>query len=386
MTRDEALQRLESRRGELIGMLIGSGLFYRYAEMNQIDLILTASTSRYRQMGLSSLTASLPFGSSNEIVMDFSIREVISQQPKIPVFFGLFAADPLIRMEEYLHTIKKLGFTGICNLPTISLMDGEFGAALSREGFSYQREVEAIRMAHKIGLLTIAMARNREQARQMAEAGCDILAAHFGASKGGLLGVKNELTLEDATRTALEVFDAGRAVRDDMLLLMYGGPSKTPSSVKYLISHTNADGFLAGYTIERHLIETSISSGTIRRSFYGSESAGRRMTREDYVDYAKAAVDRRYAENISLQLLADTLHISRSYLSTVFQKETGVPFSRYLMDFRIRKAQQLLREDDLSIVEVANAVGYGDYVQFSKMFKKWTGVSPSAFRKLNKST
>jgi YesN/AraC family two-component response regulator len=70
--------------------------------------------------------------------------------------------------------------------------------------------------------------------------------------------------------------------------------------------------------------------------------------------------------------------VSLGHLSTLFTKEVGISFKSYLVKYRIKKAIEILEEKDMPLFQVAEIVGYKDYAQFSKMFKKVTGKSPKA--------
>lgn len=87
---------------------------------------------------------------------------------------------------------------------------------------------------------------------------------------------------------------------------------------------------------------------------------------------------------LNLSYVANELHISLNYLSSVFKKETGQSFVQYLTNFRIDKAKELLRTTDLKTYEIAFEVGYEDSQYFSTVFKKIVGVSPSEYREMVK--
>lgn len=70
-------------------------------------------------------------------------------------------------------------------------------------------------------------------------------------------------------------------------------------------------------------------------------------------------------------------HVSESYLSTKFKKEVGSSFTEYLVRIRMNKAYEILKKGDHACKEAASAVGYEDYSQFSKMFKKYIGMLPT---------
>jgi two-component system response regulator YesN len=87
-----------------------------------------------------------------------------------------------------------------------------------------------------------------------------------------------------------------------------------------------------------------------------------------------------FKEDLTLQSTADAVHISKSYFSLLFKKQTGHNFIDYLIDLRIREAKRLLTVKDSRIYEVAEAAGFNDVKYFSKLFKKMTGLTPMEFR------
>lgn len=86
-------------------------------------------------------------------------------------------------------------------------------------------------------------------------------------------------------------------------------------------------------------------------------------------------------EEISLNVLAEEFHLSASYISQLFKNEIGVNFLVYLTNIRMEQAKKLLLSTPLSIAEVSERSGYGDYRVFTKAFKKSEGVTPSQYRR-----
>ena len=87
------------------------------------------------------------------------------------------------------------------------------------------------------------------------------------------------------------------------------------------------------------------------------------------------------AEDISLTILAEQFHLNSQYISQLFKSEIGVNFLAYLTNIRMEKAKKLLLSTSLSVAEVADQSGYGDYRVFTKVFKKSEGVTPSQYRR-----
>ena len=96
---------------------------------------------------------------------------------------------------------------------------------------------------------------------------------------------------------------------------------------------------------------------------------------------AKAYIDANYVNPITVETLADSLEINRSYFSTTFKREIGKSPQQYLVDVRLSKAAELMTEQGYSASAAALSSGYTDIFNFSKMFKRKYGLSPTAYAK-----
>ncbi len=92
-------------------------------------------------------------------------------------------------------------------------------------------------------------------------------------------------------------------------------------------------------------------------------------------------IQERYTENITLTDLAEKYGISTSHLSGLLKNELKLPFSEYITARRMQRAKELLKDENLSVAQVAEQTGYNDYFYFTKVFKKTTGITPSKYRK-----
>lgn len=373
----------------IIGVASGAGITARYAEQGGADFLLALNAGKFRQMGRSSAAAFLPFGNSNEMVMEFGSREIKPVITKIPVFFGLNATDPTIDIERYINKIKDMGFEGINNFPTVGLIDGKYREALEEAGYTYELEVRAIQKAHECDLFTVAFVFDEKQTRQMLLAGADVICAHLGFTAGGMLGAKKVLSLEAAKRQIQKIFSVCDEIRPEVFKLIYGGPVKTPVDVQYMYSNTDLMGYVGGSSFERIPSEKSITNITKAFKTTGDFSEEDLMVKMlegitkhyDYVQFVKKYVAEHYMQKISFLDLAKVAYVSRSHLSNLFKSEVGCSFPEYLVKYRLAKAKELIGSaGDVSLTEVARLVGYPDYAQFSKLFKKYTGQTPTQYR------
>lgn len=390
VTRNEILKRLWAQikvNGHIIGTVAGSGMTAKYAVMGGADFLLALSAGICRLRGRSSFTSYLCYGDSNAMVMDMGKNELLPILSDTPVFFGLSASDPKIHIYDYLLEIQENRFSGIVNYPTVSLIDGDFGMALREEGNSFEKEVEAIHVAHFLNLFTVAFVTDGEQARQMAAAGADVICAHLGLTKGGFLGAKKYISINEARKISNEIFEACDEVNARIIKMIYAGPANTPIDMQYMYQNTKCQGYIGGSTFDRIPTERAILNTTKAFKSYGNFDAENSMIhlldnnwgQGEYVEFVKKYIEEHYMKEIRLKDLATVAHVSESYLSVRFKHEVGCSFTEYLVRYRMNKAQEMFAGRFSSCKEVAMNVGYPDYAQFSKMFKKYTGNSPKEF-------
>ncbi|WP_434796290.1 phosphoenolpyruvate hydrolase family protein [Terrisporobacter vanillatitrophus] len=387
MKREETLEKLmlQIKKGNhIIGVATGSGMTAKYSQNAGADFLLTLSSARFRQMGRGSLASFLPYCNSNDMVMEFGSKEIIPLVKDIPVIFGVNATDPTKNMDTYLDKIIENGFSGVNNYPSIGLIDGKIREALEKSGCSYSLEVELIKKAHIKGIFTIAVVFDEIQAKQMIEAGADAICLHLGLTEEDLLGDRKKFSLEYVKLKMEKIFNSCNETNPSVIKLIYGGPIKTPLDVQYMYSNEDLMGYIGGSIFDKMPFEKAITK-TIK-SFKKSSNVEEddlivkkldKITKNyNYIEFVKEYVAENYMNEISFLDLANSVHISRSYLSSLFKKEVGCSFTEYLVKFRINKAVNILNKKDIPLSTVASLVGYNDYSQFSKMFKKYKGYSP----------
>jgi predicted TIM-barrel enzyme len=181
-----------------------------------------------------------------------------------PVLAGVCGTDPFRVMDVYLKQLKDQGFNGVQNFPTVGLIDGVFRQNLEETGMGYGLEVEMIRKAHKLDLLTTPYVFDPEQAKAMAEAGADLLVAHMGLTTKGTIGAKTALTLDDCVKKVSAILKAGKEVNPDIMVICHGGPIAEPNDAAYVIKRVaGIDGFFGASSIERFAAEKGIREQTI---------------------------------------------------------------------------------------------------------------------------
>jgi predicted TIM-barrel enzyme len=267
MTRKETLARLRAQLAAgnpIVGAGAGTGLSAKAAEAGGVDLIIIYNSGRYRMAGRGSLAGMMPYGDANAIVMEMA-AEVLTIVEHTPVLAGVCGTDPFRLMPAFLNQIQEAGFTGVQNFPTVGLIDGSFRANLEETGMGYGLEVEMIRTAHHLGLLTCPYVFDPEQAEAMAGAGADVLVAHMGLTTGGNIGAHTARTLASCVPEIQAIRDTAAAVNPEVIVLCHGGPIAEPDDAAYILDHTTGvAGFFGASSMERLPTEIAITQ-TARR-------------------------------------------------------------------------------------------------------------------------
>jgi predicted TIM-barrel enzyme len=267
MTRGEALARLraEVEAGRpIIGAGAGTGLSAKCAEAGGTDLIIIYNSGRYRMAGRGSLSGLLPYGDANAIVVDMA-REVLPIVRDTPVLAGVCGTDPFRLMDVFLDELKRIGFSGVQNFPTVGLFDGTFRQNLEETGMGYGLEVDMVRLAREKDLLTAPYVFTPGEAEAMAKAGADVLVPHMGLTTGGSIGADTAKTLSSCVPLIQEMHDVARRVNPEILVLCHGGPIAEPDDAAYVLANTEGVvGFFGASSMERLPTEVAMTDNMKR--------------------------------------------------------------------------------------------------------------------------
>jgi predicted TIM-barrel enzyme len=265
MSRQEILDRFRAQVAAgvpIIGGGAGTGISAKSAEAGGIDLLVIYNSGRFRMAGRGSLSGLLAYGDANAIVMDMA-NEVLPVVKHTPVVAGVNGTDPFRVMPHFLKQVKDIGFAGVQNFPTVGLIDGVFRANLEETGMGFGPEIDMIRLAHEMDLLTTPYAFDEDQAAELARAGADILVPHMGLTTSGTIGAQTALTLEEAAKKVQALADAAKSVNPDILCLCHGGPIANPADAQYILNNTEGIvGFYGASSIERFPTEVGIRKQT----------------------------------------------------------------------------------------------------------------------------
>lgn len=261
-TREQVLKRLRAVMAEgrpIIGGGAGTGISAKFEAAGGVDLIIIYNSGRYRMAGRGSLSGLMPYGDANAIVMEMA-SEVLTIVRDTPVLAGVCGTDPFRQMPLFLKEVAGAGFSGVQNFPTVGLIDGLFRQNLEETGMGFGLEIEMIRLAHEMNLLTTPYCFNADEAKAMAEAGADIIVAHLGLTTKGSIGATTAVTLENAPAKVQGIADAAKAVNPEVIVLCHGGPISEPSDAEYVLHRTKGvHGFYGASSMERLPVEKAIT-------------------------------------------------------------------------------------------------------------------------------
>ena len=265
LTREENIAKFKEQIASgkiLVGVGAGTGITAKSSEAGGADILIIYNSGRYRMSGRGSLAGLLSYGDANQIVVEMG-AEVLPVVKETPVLAGVCGTDPFRVMDIYLQQLKDQGFSGVQNFPTVGLIDGVFRQNLEETGMGYGLEVDMIRKAHELDMLTCPYVFDAEQSAAMAEAGADIIVAHMGLTSKGTIGAKTVLSLDDCIPRIKDIIKAARDVNPDVMVICHGGPIAEPKDAQYIISNIpELDGFFGASSIERFAAERGIKAQT----------------------------------------------------------------------------------------------------------------------------
>lgn len=260
----EGLREKVARGEPIIGVGAGVGIIAKVAEMAGADLIIIYNSGRYRMAGFGSLAGLMPYGDAHQVLLELA-PEVLSVVQRTPVLAGVTGTHPFYqghRMRRFLEELRDMGFSGVQNFPTVGLIDKDslFRRNLEETGMGYDKEVEAIRLARQLDMLTTPYVFDEEDIEAMVKAGADVLVLHFGLTAKGTIGAKTTISLQEAARRAQAWSEAARSLRQDVLVLVHGGPVAELEDFRYIAERVRGiHGFFGATTFERLPTERAVA-------------------------------------------------------------------------------------------------------------------------------
>lgn len=265
-TRQEVRDRLRdtiNQKKAIIAAGAGTGISAKFIEKGGADLLIIYNSGRFRMSGHGSTAGLMAYGDANAVAMEIGEFEVLPVVEEIPVICGVHGSDPRRRIWHHLLKVKEMGFSGINNFPTHSIVDGHFRQVLEETGMGFEKEVEMVRIADKMDLFSIVYVATPEEAKQMAEAGADAIISHVGTTVGGSVGVTGaSCSMDEAIERTNQIVAAAKAVNPDLFFLAHGGPINTPEDVREVLEKADVHGFVGASSLERMGVEASLTNLT----------------------------------------------------------------------------------------------------------------------------
>jgi predicted TIM-barrel enzyme len=278
-TRKEVIERLHEtiKQGDaIIAAGAGTGISAKFIEKGGGDLIIIYNSGRYRMSGHGSTCGLMAYGDANAVAMEIGEFEVLPVVEEVPVICGVHATDPRRRMWHWLLQVKDMGFSGVNNFPTHTIVDGHFLGVLEETGMSVKKEFEMVALARKMDLFSVVYVATPEEAVEMAKAGADAIIVHVGTTVGGSIGVTNAVVTWDfAIQRCKEIIDAVQQHRKDVIFLAHGGPINTPEDADKIMKHSDVLGFVGASSLERMAVEESLTQLTRKFKSLKAPAAGK---------------------------------------------------------------------------------------------------------------
>lgn len=366
---------------------VGTGLISQLSEEAGVDALMVLSASLMRNQGRSSLGSYLPFFNSNSATFELFVKFIHPSIGETPVIVGLFGSDPTTDFPKLLSNLLELGVQGVVNYPAVSLLDGQFREAVEESGLGIEREAEMLGLARDMGFLTIGFVCTRDEAQVILDQDVDLLSVHLGLTTGGKRGAKKAYSLIAAKDSVNTVLNYATKRKEDIIRILAGGAILSHNDLQFMYQNTHADGFVGGSSFERRPLESAVTDAlklflTTTSLSSGQKTLDYQLKKEtpDPIQEVKNYVAENYHHNIAFTDLCKITNTSRTHLSSMFSHTVGMSFREYLINYRMNIAAELLQDSELLMGEVAELVSYYDYPQFSKIFKKYYGVSPTQYR------
>lgn len=264
--REEIMAKLRAKVDKHIPILIssaGCGLVAQMLEKAGADCINTFSGARLRANGMGTMAMLWPILDSNKQTLDYTEQDIMpALKGDAFVCACVNANDPLKDMVTVINRCKAMGVESISNIgPSISYVDkdSEVFRVLNKSGITFQNEIDLLKVAKEMGMVTIGLAFDEEDSLQMIEESQpDIFCFHAGTTKGGLKGYDSGETIDETSARTEEVNAKARKLKKDIILIAHGAAMETPEDSQFILDNTTCDGIWTGSSTERIPIEKAV--------------------------------------------------------------------------------------------------------------------------------
>lgn len=243
--------------GCLLGMSAGMGLSAKVAHVAGIDFLTTSAADYYVMQGRGEGLDILPIGDANGRVLELT-PEIISMAGETPVIAGVYANDTFRNMSAFLEELKSKGYTGVMNSPSMQEVDGYAKKVHDSVRINFEKELELLRAASEIGLLSAGVALSPERAADEAEAGVDIVIAKVVlSSEEEMLGRTERLKL--VGERLQEMADAAHAKDPEMIVIAAGKAIENAEDLSDVFARISGlAGYLGQVTMEAYPVADAI--------------------------------------------------------------------------------------------------------------------------------
>lgn len=244
----------------LVGLGTGMEEIVKRADKSNVDLVALYHTGRLQQAGRNLMSSLLSYDDANSL-MQAKGEEVLPTVKKTPLLAGVCGTDPFRKMDMFLGQLKEQGFNGVQNFPTMGIIDGRFRANLEGTNLGYRLEVDMIREAHELDMLTCPLVFDVEQGKAMTEAGADVLIIHMGVVTKSMLNAGNVPPLSDCCALAEKIMQESRQIRPDIITLACGQRMAAAEDAAYILEHVpQMDGFFSFFPLKGEDTERSLQA------------------------------------------------------------------------------------------------------------------------------
>jgi len=262
LNRADVIERLWKEikaRRSLFMASAGSGIVAKFLEKAGCDMAGVYNAVKLRAGGAGSMTGLWPVSDANGLMFEYASREIMPVVKTMPIMAGVNANDPTRDIPVFLEDLKRIGIVGVNNFPTVGHIDGNFRNVLEHTGITYDNEIQLLKTAGEMDMVTVAYAFNPiETERIVKGSDPDIFIFHAGVTIGGSIGYDHPDTIEDTAKRTQEVYDIARKIKPDIILLTHGAALSTPEDGQKILKLTDGHGLQTGSATERIPLEEAV--------------------------------------------------------------------------------------------------------------------------------
>lgn len=258
VSNQELIRNLKNSSKPIVAVVSGSGQITKSAIASSTDIIIALNAGFYRNIGVGSLAAFMPYGNANEQTELLLKQHILPHRKATPVVAGVFAADPSQDVRKRLEKLKELGIEGITNWPAIGFIDGKLRDAIEEEGWGVNAEAAMLRLAKEMGFVTFGFALSAEEAEVFAKNGVDVLILNVG------LTFETEDTIEKRNQLQLSIakakfmIAAAQRIGGHPLFLIYGGSLTEPEDFEEFLWQLPIQGYAGGSVFDKFPVLESV--------------------------------------------------------------------------------------------------------------------------------